>query len=92
MVKHMTTNASALVLATVNAPYTKQLDERELVACIWDFAKAKSAAGPVSSFFGDVSPSLQQQFAFENGIPFDVLAMAAKQFSAWSGQTYTLAA
>jgi hypothetical protein len=88
----MITNAAELVLATVNAPYSKPLDEMMLVACILDFTKAKSAAGPVSSFFGDVSPSLQKQFASENGISADVLAMAAKQFGSWSGQTYALAA
>jgi len=87
----MAMNAAKLVLATVNAPYSKQLDEGSLVACIWDFAKAKLAAGPVSSFYGEVPVALQLQFASEHGIPEDVLASAAKKFGEWSGQNYALA-
>jgi hypothetical protein len=87
----MAMNAANLILATINAPYSKQLDEGSLVACIWDFAKAKLAAGPVSSFYGEVPATLQKQFALEHGIPENVLTSAAKKFGEWSGQNYALA-
>ena len=38
-------NVPALVLATVNAPYSKKLDAAELVQCLLDPTAAKAACG-----------------------------------------------
>jgi hypothetical protein len=62
-------NAANLILATINAPYSKQLDEGSLVACIWDFAKAKLAAGPVSSFYAKFRPLSRSSLLLSTGFP-----------------------
>jgi hypothetical protein len=80
----------SLVLSTVNAPYSKKLDAIGLVACIFDPVESKAAAGPMSSFFYDVSPALQMEFAKAHNIPMAVLRAAAASFDAWSGQTSRL--
>jgi hypothetical protein len=85
-------NALATVLTTVNAPYSKKLDEAALVACLHDLDAAKHACGPISSFLGDVTPDLQEAFAAAHGIPKEELAAFAKAFSDWSGEAYPLAA
>jgi len=82
----------ALVLATVNAPYSKKLDAQELARCLLDPCLAKAACGPMSSFFGDVEPELQIAFADMYGISHDQLVAAAKAFAEFSGQSYPLAA
>lgn len=84
-------NVPALVLATVNAPYSKKLDAAELVQCLLDPTAAKAACGPVSSFFGDVKHELQIAFAKMHGIAEAQLVAAAKTFAAYSGQSYPLA-
>jgi hypothetical protein len=61
-------NAANLILATINAPYSKQLDEGSLVACIWDFAKAKLAAGPVSSM-AKFRPLSRSSLLLSTGFP-----------------------
>jgi len=76
----------SLVLSTVNAPYSQKLDAATLVSCILDPVKGKVAAGPLSSFFYDVSPKLQMDFAKAHGISVAVLRNAAASFDAWSGQ------
>jgi hypothetical protein len=81
-----------LVLATVNAPYSKKLDAQELVQCLLDPSSAKTACGPMSSFFGDVEPELQIAFAEMHGISRDQLIAAAKAFAEFSGQSFPLAA
>ncbi|MDE5444514.1 hypothetical protein GWG65_24305 [Bradyrhizobium sp. CSA207] len=81
-----------LVLATVNAPYSKKLDAQELVHCLLDPSSAKAACGPMSSFFGDVKPELQIAFAEMYGISHDQLVAAAKAFAEFSGQSFQLAA
>ena len=55
--------APALVLATINAPYSEKLDAQGLAHCLLDPTAAKAAAGPMSSFFGEVKPALQIDFA-----------------------------
>jgi hypothetical protein len=40
-----------LVLSTVNAPYSQQLDAQTLAHCLLDLAAAKQTPGHVSSFF-----------------------------------------
>jgi hypothetical protein len=85
-------NSAALVLTTVNAPYSKKLDAQGLVHCLLDPAAAKAACGPMSSFFGDVKPELQITFAQMHGITHAQLVAAAKAFAAYSGQSYPLAA
>jgi hypothetical protein len=41
----------ALVLTTVNAPYSKKLDAQQLACCLLDPSAAKAAPGHMSSFF-----------------------------------------
>jgi hypothetical protein len=82
----------ALVLGTVNAPYSKQLDARGLAHCLLDRAAAKAMPGHMSSFFGEVTPALQVEFAHLFNITDAELAAAAKAFAAYSGESYPLAA
>jgi len=84
--------SAALVLATVNAPYSKQLDAHELAGCLLDQAAAKAAPGHMSSFFGEVDPALQLKFAQLFNISESQLIAAAKAFAAYSGESYPLAA
>jgi hypothetical protein len=81
-----------LVLATVNAPYSKQLDAQELAYCLLDHEAAKAAPGHMSSFFGEVKPELQVAFADLFSITPAQLAAAGKAFSNYSGAPYPLAA
>ena len=81
-----------LVLTTVNAPYSKQLDAHELAHCLLDEAAAKTVPGHMSSFFGEVDPALQVAFAGQFGISEIKLSAAAKAFAAYSGESYPLAA
>jgi hypothetical protein len=82
----------ALVLTTVNAPYSKKLTAPELVHCLLDHAAAKAVPGHMSSFFGEVTPELQLEFAELFGISHAQIAQAAKAFSKYSGESYPLAA
>ena len=82
----------ALVLTTVNAPYSKQLTAQELACCLLDHAAAKAVPGHMSSFFREVKPELQSAFADLFGITHAQLAAAAKAFSSYSGEPYPLAA
>jgi hypothetical protein len=82
----------ALVLATVNAPHSKKLDAQGLVHCLLDYDAALTKPGHMSSFFGDVKPDLQIEFAGLFGIPPATVAEAAKAFATYSGQSYPLAA
>jgi len=84
--------APALVLATVNAPHSKQLTAQELVYCLLDPAAAKAVPGHMSAFFGDVKPHLQVDFAHQFNVTDQQLVAAAKAFAAYSGQSYPLAA
>jgi hypothetical protein len=83
---------AALVLATVNAPYSKQLDAQQLAYCLVDHEAAKVVPGHMSSFFGEVKPELQEAFAKLFDIPHAQLAAAAKAFAHYSGEAYPLAA
>jgi len=82
----------ALVLATVNAPYSKQLSAQELVHCLLDPIAAKAVPGHMSVFFGEVQPHLQVGFAHQFNVTDQQLVAAAKTFAAYSGQSYPLAA
>ena len=82
----------ALVLTTVNAPYSKKLTAPELVHCLLDHAAAKAVPGHMSSFFGEVTPELQLEFADLFGISHAQIAQATKAFSMYSGESYPLAA
>ena len=68
----------ALVLTTVNAPHSKQLDAQELAYCLKNQAAAKAVPGHMSAFFGEVEPALQVGFAGLFGITEPELAAAAK--------------
>lgn len=80
------------ILTTVNAPYSEQLDAQSLVHCLKDQAAAKSVPGHMSSFFGEISPDLQQDFANMFGISKPDLIEAARAFACYSGETYQIAA
>jgi hypothetical protein len=82
----------ALVLTTVNAPYSKQLNAQELANCLLDQAAAKAVPGHMSAFFGEVKPALQVDFASLFHISESQLATAAKAFAMYSGENYPLAA
>ena len=82
----------ALVLTTVNAPHSKQLDAQQLAYCLKNPAEAKAVAGHMSVFFGEVDPVLQVGFANLFGITEPELVAAAKAFAAYSGASYPLAA
>jgi hypothetical protein len=81
----------ALVLTTVNAPYSKKLNEHELVYYLWNPKAAEAVPGHMASFFGDVKPELQSQFAAFYNVPHAKLVEAAKAFSNYSGASYPLA-
>ena len=83
---------AALVLTTVNAPYSRQLSAQELAHCLLDQAAAKAAPGHMSSFFGEVEPDLQIEFARQFNVTREALIAAAKAFAAYSGESYPLAA
>jgi hypothetical protein len=82
----------ALVLTTINAPHSKQLDAQQLAHCLKNQAAAKAVAGHMSVFFGEVDPALQVGFASLFGITESELVAAAKAFAEYSGASYPLAA
>jgi hypothetical protein len=81
----------ALILTTVNAPYSKQLDADGLVHCLLDPAAAEDHPGHMASFFGEVDPNLQIEFAHQFNVTYEQLITAAQKFSKFSGQPYPLA-
>jgi hypothetical protein len=83
---------AALVLTTVNAPHSKQLDARTLAHCLLDLAAAKRMPGHVSSFFSEVDPALQLEFAEMFNIAKAQLVASAKAFAVYTGESYPLAA
>jgi hypothetical protein len=87
----MSKNA-VLVLATVNAPYGEKLDEAALAYCLKNPSAAKAKPAHMSSFFGDVAPDAQKEFAISHGIPSASLIDAAKDFASYSGESYPLSA
>jgi len=82
----------ALVLATVNAPYSTKLDALDLAHCLLDPTAAKAVPGHMSTFFGEVKPALQVGFASMFGISELQLSAAAKAFAVYSGESYPFAA
>jgi hypothetical protein len=82
----------ALVLATVNAPYSTKLDAQDLAHCLLDPAAAKAVPGHMSTFFGEVKPALQVGFAGLFNISESQLSVAAKVFAMYSGESHPLAA
>ena len=81
----------ALILTTVNAPYSEQLDAQTLAHCLIDHAAAKAKPGHMSSFFGEVDPAQQVAFAKSFNISQAALVAAAKAFAEYSGASYPLA-
>ena len=82
-----------LVLTTVNASHSKQLDAHELAYYLKNPAAAvKAVPGHMWAFFGDVEPTLQLDFASQFKIAEPELVAAAKAFAAYSGASYPLAA
>jgi hypothetical protein len=82
----------ALVLATVNAPHSEQLDAQQLAYYLKNQAAAKAVPGHMSVFFGEVDPALQVGFASLFEITKPELVAAAKAFAQYSGESYPLAA
>ncbi len=80
----------ALVLTAVNAPYSEQLDGVALAHCHLDLAK--QYPGQVSALLGEVPVEQQMEFAAAHQIAVDDLKAFAAHFSAWSGESYQLAA
>jgi phosphoenolpyruvate carboxylase len=82
----------ALVLATVDAPHSEQLDAQQLAYYLKNQAAAKAVPGHMSVFFGEVDPALQVGFASLFEITKPELVAAAKAFAQYSGESYPLAA
>jgi len=82
----------ALVLTAVNAPYSEQLDGVALAHCLSDLDLAKQYPGQVSALLGEVPVEQQMEFAAAHQIAVDDLKAFAAHFSAWSGESYQLAA
>jgi hypothetical protein len=80
------------VLTTVNAPYSEQLNGAALAQCLADLNLAKQHPGHISVFLGEVPDTLQVKFAEMHHIPIAELKNFAAAFSAWSGESYPLAA
>jgi hypothetical protein len=81
----------AIVLASVHAPYSKQLDAEALGHCLHDQTAAKHAPGHMSSFLGEVEPALQIEFAHLFNITDETLKASARLFALYSGESYPLA-
>jgi hypothetical protein len=82
----------ALVLTTVNAPHSEQLDAQQLAYYLKNPKAAKAVPGHMSAFFGEVDPALQVGFASLFEISEPELVAAAKSFAEYSGASYPLAA
>ena len=83
----------ALVLGTVNAPYSEKLSGAQLAHCLRDPAAARAAPGHMSSFFFvKIEPDLQFGFARLFDITDEELVSAARAFAMYSGESYPLAA
>lgn len=82
----------ASVLTTVNAPYSRKLSAQELAYCLTHPAAAKAAPGHMSTFFGEVAPELQKAFASTFHVSEAELAVAARTFAEFSGESYPFAA
>lgn len=80
-----------LVLTTVNAPHSQKLDAPALARCLRNPTVAKAYPGHMSSFFGEVTPALQLQFAAMFNVTETELSAAAKAFAKYSGESYPLA-
>jgi hypothetical protein len=83
---------AALVLTTVNAPYSQKLDADALADCLLYPDAALGLPGHMSSFFGDVKPDLQIAFAGLVNVSRQQLVASAKAFAEYSGEAYALAA
>ncbi len=79
-----------MVLMTVNASYSEKLDGEALAHCVKNEAAAKNKPGHMSSFFGEVLPDAQKEFAAAFGISTPALIESAKTFASYSGETYPL--
>ena len=88
----MKQTSPVLVLTMINGPCTKKLTAPELANCLLDPSAAKAVPGHMSSFFGEVPPSLQVGFAGMFNISEVQLSAAAKTFALYSGESYPLAA
>ncbi len=80
------------ILTTINAPFSNALDAGQLAACLMDVTAAKLKPGHVSAFFGEVPVEDQVAFAKAKDIPLTLMTKVAKAFSAYSGETYPIAA
>jgi len=81
----------ALVLTTVNASHSRKLDVEELVHCLLEPSAARAMPGHMSSFFGEVKPDLQADFASMFNLTEAQLSAAATAFAMYSGESYPMA-
>ncbi|MCV3765588.1 hypothetical protein [Rhizobium sp. TRM95796] len=77
-----------LILATVNASYSRKLSGEQVASLILDLERMKAMPGHAASFFYEVDPDLQRQFAGEHGISDERLARVAADFDNWTGRTW----
>jgi len=83
---------AALILTTVNAPYSQKLDAQALANCLLHQEAALAVPGHMSSFFAEVNPNLQIAFADLVNVSEEQLIASAKAFAKYSGESYALAA
>ena len=65
---------AALVLATVNAPYSEQLDAQTLANCLLDQAAAKAVPGHMSSLTDAELVAAAKAFATYSGEAYPLAA------------------
>lgn len=79
------------VLTTVNAPFSEQLNDADLAACLLDPKAVAMKPGHLSAFFCEVKPEDQIAFAKLHNISKQQLIKSAKAFEKFSGETCTVA-
>jgi hypothetical protein len=81
----------ALVLAKVNAPYSKTLDTDTIALLLTHPMEMRSFLGPMSTFFYELDHDLQRRFADLHNVPVSSLETASELFDRWSGARRILA-
>ena len=75
-----------MTLTTINASYRNRLDANAFAQALLNPDTLRTVAGPMSSFFYELSPDRQIAFAKSHGVPLDKLKEAMILFDAWSGR------
>jgi len=82
----MTSPNDRIVLATVNAPYKRDISAEQLAQCLLA-ASVEGWPSHVVSFFTEIRTGLVLTFAAEHGIPDDRLVAAYQAMKAYSGES-----